>query len=330
MTSAGAVQALADAAMAALEHGEPIRGEAIARRAVAGAERRAASDDRGALDSRSAAWRALGSAQRMLGRLGDAETSFQAALAAVTDAGGQPGLEAATIHNDLGMTYKLQGRFVEAAGAYDAALAILGALPDTDPDDVASLWHNLGGLAHARGDHEAAEPLARRAIEVRTTALGPDHVATLLDRSAHAAILDGLGRAADAESEIRDLMDGLVAVLGEDHPEVAVARNNLAAIVQRRGCLAEAERLYRLVVAAREARLGTDAPALAVALSNLGTVLRAQGRPAAARALYERAIGLLEGVVDDQHPSLVTIRSNLASVDATDPTARGNGGHDAI
>jgi tetratricopeptide (TPR) repeat protein len=313
--SAGEPQALADAATAALDQGEPIRGEVLARRAVSATrQRELAADDREGSDARQAAWRALGTAQRMLGQLGDAEASFHAALAAASAADGQLSLEAAVIHNDLGMTYKLQGRFAEAAAAYDAAGAILAAMPDADPDDLASLWHNRGGLAHAQGDHESAEPLAKRAIEVRTATLGPDHVATLLDRSAYAAILDGLGRVDEAELEIRDVVDGLVAALGEDHPEVAVARNNLAATLQRRGCLREAERLYRLVVAAREARLGTNAPALAVALSNLGTVLRAQGRPEPARAVYERAIGLLEGVVDESHPTLETIRLNLARV----------------
>src|SRR5215213_7179630 len=180
--SAGASGTLADAAMAALEQGEPIRGEALARHALAAAmRRRPAADGRELLVAHTAALRALGTAERMLGRFSDAEATFQAALAVATSWGGQPDLEAASIHNDLGMTHKLQGRFAEAAAAYGAAGDILGAMPDADPDDIASLWHNLGGLAHAQGNHEPAEPLARRAIEMRTAALGPDHVATLLD-----------------------------------------------------------------------------------------------------------------------------------------------------
>ena len=102
-------------------------------------------------------------------------------------------------------------------------------------DDRAAIYHNLGGLAHARGDNEAAEPLARRAIELRSAALGPRASATLLDRSAHAAILDGMGRSLAAEASIRELLGDLAAALGTDHPEVSVARNNLAAILQRRG-----------------------------------------------------------------------------------------------
>ena len=314
--SAGASGTLADAAMAALDRGDPIRGHLLARRAVAAAQDSdsTADDDPAGQVARVAAWRALGTAQRMLGRFSDAQRSFRLALELLVALSTGASLEIASLHNDIGMTCKLRGRFADAAEAYAAAGAILCDIPDADPEDIASLWHNLGGLAHARGDYQAAEPLARRGIEVRTAALGPDHVATLLDRSAYAAILDGLGRSDEAAEEIRHVLRGLVSALGDDHPEVSVARNNLAAILQQQGDLAEAERLYREVIAAREARLGSGSPALASALSNLGTVLRARGLPDDARAMYERALRTLDGAVDDNHPSVIAIRRNLARV----------------
>jgi tetratricopeptide (TPR) repeat protein len=208
------------------------------------------------------------------------------------------------------MTFKYAGRFDDAEHAYQRALGVLEAI-DTDPEDVASLCHNLGGLAHARRDFAAAEPLARRAIEIRSAALGPTDPATLMDRSAHAAILDGLGRSEEAEAAYRNVIDGFEAALGPDHPEVAVALNNLAAIVQRRDALVEAEQLYRRAISIKEARLGVDAAPLAVPLSNLGTVLRRQGRLDEARAQFERALQLLEGSVADDHPNLRTVRRHL-------------------
>ena len=210
------------------------------------------------------------------------------------------------------MTFKYAGRFDDAERAYRQTRTILEAI-DADPEDLAALYHNLGGLAHVRRDFAAAEELSRRAIEIRSSALGPRHAATLLDRSAHAAILDGLGRHDEAEASIRDILGDLEAALGADHPEVAVALNNLAAIVQRRGDLPQAEELYRRVIAIKEARLGADSPALAVPLNNLGSVLRAAGRPDEARAAFERALRLLEGEVADDHPNLATIRRNLAT-----------------
>lgn len=262
----------------------------------------------------AAALRAIGTRQRSIGLYAEAEASFRQALEAATAAFGADAVEVAELHNDLGMTFKYAGRFDAAAVAYDEVRSILERLPEPDPNDLAALQHNLGGLAHARGDLAAAEPLARRAVALRTSAAGPFDPSTLLDRSALAAILDGLGRSAEAEAELRDLLPGLVEALGDDHPEVAVARGNLAAIVQRRGDLAEAEALYRRVIAAREADAGPSSPTLAIPLNNLGTLLRALGRLEEARTLYERALGLLLGAVDDDHPTVRAIRRNLGRV----------------
>jgi tetratricopeptide (TPR) repeat protein len=210
------------------------------------------------------------------------------------------------------MTFRYAGRFGDAELAYRRALAVIERAADVDREDLAAVFHNLGGLAHARGDFEAAEPLARRAVEIRSSVVGPGAVATLLDRSAHAATLHAVGRSAEAEASIRDLLGDLEAALGADHPEVAVALNNLAAIVQRRGELAEAESLYRRVIAIKEARLGADALPLAIPLNNLGTVLRASGRAAEAADLYARALTLLECSVEGDHPTLLAVRRNLA------------------
>ncbi len=304
--------------MSAAERGDVPETERLARRALVLAERVADGSQRDALCAR--ALRPFGTAQRARGLYLEAEQTFRSALASASVAFGPESLEVAELHNDLGMTYKYAGRFAEADEAYGRARAILEAMPDADPEDLAALFHNLGGLAHARGDFEAAEPLARRAIEIRSQALGERALATLLDRSAHAAILTGLGRIDEAETSIRDLLGDLEAALGVDHPEVAVALNNLAAILQARGELTEAEALLRRVITIRESRLGDVSPVLAVPLNNLATVLELQGRAGDAAALYERAALLLESSVGDDHPSLVAVRRNAARLAAYRPT----------
>lgn len=273
-------------------------------------------------DEQAAAHRAIGTAQRSLGLWAEAESSFERGLRIARDAFGPGSLEVAELENDLGMTFKFAGRFDDAEAAYERVHSIFEALPTVDPSDLAALYHNLGGLAHARGDHVTAEPLARHAVELRSAAVGPIDVATLLDRSAHAAVLDGLGRSAEAEAEIREILPGLAAALGDGHPEVAVARGNLAAIIQRRGDLGEAERLYRQVLASREAVAGPDSPTLAIPLNNLGTVLRAAGRPGEARLAYERALEILHSAVAEDHPTVRSIRRNLARIGAPSPLAR--------
>jgi tetratricopeptide (TPR) repeat protein len=309
-STTGQIDDPATAAIEAADHGDIAEAERLARLALdlAGGLPEGPAHDR----ALARALRPLGTVSRARGRYAEAERTFETAVAAAGAGFGERSLEVAEILNDLGMTLKYAGRFAEAEAAYSRVEAILGSRTDVDPQDMAALFHNLGGLAHARGDFEAAEPLARRAIETRSGAVDQrDPAPLLLDRSAHAAILDGLGRSDEAEAAIRDLLPDLEAALGPDHPEVAVALNNLAAIVQRRGSLDEAEAIYRRVIAIKEARLGADSPALAGALNNLGTVLRAAGRPGEAAPLFERALRLLEGAVEDDHPTLAVIRRNV-------------------
>jgi tetratricopeptide (TPR) repeat protein len=299
---------LSIAAMEAAEQGRLDEAERLGRDALDLAEELVDGPDRHR--SLARALRPLGTAQRARGRYREAEQTFTRALDDASAGFGSASIEVAELHNDLGMTFKYLGRFGDAEAAYDRARVILEALPDVDPEDLAALFHNLGGLAHARGDFETAEPLGRRAVEIRTRTLGPRAPATLLDRSAHAAIVARLGRSDEAEASIRELLGDLEVTLGPDHPEVAVALNNLAAIVQARGALEEAETLYRRVIAIKEAAFGDGSPTLAIPLNNLATVLRSKGEGAAAAGLYQRATELLEGSVRDDHPHLLSIRRN--------------------
>src|SRR5437867_3422584 len=54
--------------------------------------------------------------------------------------------------NELGMCCKFLARFAEAGPLYQRALAIAEARLGPDHADVASLYHNLGGLEHAAGN----------------------------------------------------------------------------------------------------------------------------------------------------------------------------------
>jgi tetratricopeptide (TPR) repeat protein len=69
--------------------------------------------------------------------------------------------------------------------------------------DMATLYHNLGGLEHARGRYARVEPWARQAVAIREQALGPEHPAVAADVAALAAILDAQGQEAEAEALYR-------------------------------------------------------------------------------------------------------------------------------
>jgi hypothetical protein len=59
------------------------------------------------------------------------------------------------------MLYKYTARFAEAKPLYLRALAIFEKQLGPDHPDLASLYHNLGGLEHPRGKYSKGEPSTR-------------------------------------------------------------------------------------------------------------------------------------------------------------------------
>ncbi len=251
---------------------------------------------------------ALASQDRIDGCYDHAAHRGEAAIdKAVRDAG-ESDLLAATLRNELGITYKHLARFDEAEDLYRESLASLQGTLGADHSEVAAVLHNLAGLAHARGDYRTAERLGRQGLAIRVTALGDDHLAVATDRAALAPILDGLDRQDEAEKLLRQALATFERVLGGDHYEVAVARHNLAAIDHRRGRLDRAAAGYRRSLHIRATVLGDDHPELATTLVNLGVLEREQGHLPAATTALRRAIALLEPTVPSDHPALVTAR----------------------
>ncbi len=250
----------------------------------------------------------IGGVLRARGEYARAEQVLLEALPLAEERFGAWSIETGGALNALGMTYKYWGRFDEARDVYGRALAILVRGFGEEHVDVATIHHNLGGLEHARRDFAAAEPHARRSVELRRRLLGTDHIATAEDEAAWAPILHALGRDDEAEALLRHAIPILERDLGPDHPEVAGAWNNLGSALSDLDAAAAA---YRHALSAKERVLGPEHPALAITLNNLAVNARRRGEPAEAELIYLRALGILEGRVEPDHPNLVLTRRNL-------------------
>lgn len=275
----------------------------------------------------AAALAASGSSKRLRGDYAGAEVLLQEAVHHAESAmEADPGDRRAAIElvhalDELGILYKFSGDFQASEATYGRALGLLTSTASPDHPDVATIQHNLGGLAHARGDGEAAETFARRAVELHDRSLGSDHLATVLDRSALAAVLDQRGAVAEAEALLHDCAERLERTLGSRHRELAVVLNNLGAIAHRAGRLEEAHDLYLRTAHIKEHALGPDSPSLAITLNNLATVRRHRGALVEAAADYARALDILLRSAGPDHPHVAVIRRNLARLETnlTDP-----------
>lgn len=225
----------------------------------------------------------------------------------------------------LGVVCKYTGQFEAAEDLYQQALRGLGSLDDSEADSAAaerqiqraSLLHNLGGLEHARGNFQRAEPLAREALELRERTVGSEHIETAAERAALAAILVDSGRLEEARELYLLAIEVFERTLGANHYEVAVNLAGLAVVEQASGRLEEAEALYRQSVELHLLQLGPDHPETALTLNNHGALLIEMQRLEEAERVLQRAHEVLEMSLGLDHPHCQACHANLSAIGAT-------------
>lgn len=254
----------------------------------------------------------VGTALREQGRYKEAEPVLQRAVARAESSFGEASSHLAAALNNLGMLYKYSGEHSRAEQQYLRALHI------TQEGDLmlrATLYHNLGGIAHARGRFAEGEPYARKAWELRAALLGCEHPTTVADAAALGGLLDGLGRFAESEPLYRKALAVFSQRYGLCHFEVAVNYNNLAALLCQTGRHEQGEAMYRQALAIKEKLFAEGHPELAVAYHNLAVQLATSAQPskrAEGEALLRRSVALFEERLPPTHPSVIACRANLA------------------
>jgi tetratricopeptide (TPR) repeat protein len=243
-------------------------------------------------------------ALRDLARYAESEALLRRALAIAAESAPADTTHLCGLWNELGVLYKYMGRFDEAGRAYTNALPLAhGAV-------LATVYHNLGGLEHARGRYAAGEPFARRAVAIRERLLGPDHPDVAADLAALAPILDAQGKRNEAAALMLRSLAILERTYGPNHYEVAVSLNNLAALRAAEGQTAEARRLYERSLAIKERQLGPRHPDVATTLNNLAVLHKKLGDARTAALLYARALSIFEASLGSEHPKTAACRAN--------------------
>jgi len=253
--------------------------------------------------------RALGERARDHGRYAEAEERLLGAAHLADRLLGPGHLETIATYNALGMVHKYRGQFGAGRAAYARALRAAKALRPIDPLVLATLYHNIGGLEHARGRFHRALPFARAAVRLRIARLGPLHPDVAADQAALAAILEGLGRTADAEALYREAIEILEGLPGSRRIDLAAALNNLATACASAGRLLEAKRHAERALAIKEELLGRAHPDVAVTLANLAIIFWRLGHPLDAELASAHAIAILQATLGDTHPRLERVRA---------------------
>jgi tetratricopeptide (TPR) repeat protein len=171
--------------------------------------------------------------------------------------------------NEFGVLCKYWGRFDEGERAYLRALGILEREFGKDALETATLYHNLGGLEHTRGDYAKGEPLGRKAYEIRRAALGDEAEPALADAVAWGGLLDGLERYDESVPIYRRALAYYEKRFGETHFETAATLNNLGLARAAQGDLEEARHLLGRCLATKRKLFAEDHPEVQLTRRNL-------------------------------------------------------------
>jgi len=227
------VQALTEAAVVALEC-QDVRAAAIH---AGGAVTVALSiDDRRVRDGMLAtALQGRAAVGRREGAHAQAERDLLEAQSYARSAYGPESLELASVLVERGVLCTTSRSFEEGVIFLRRAHGIVGRTGGSRHPDLALIEHHLAVLELTRGHGAAAVTHARRSVELRTAALGPDHPATALAGVVLSAALERAGQAPRALEVLEDALPRLEASLGPGHPEVVEARARLAVLAARLG-----------------------------------------------------------------------------------------------
>lgn len=213
----------------------------------------------------------------------------------------------AAAHNELGVLGKFSGRYAEADRHYRDALPILRRLYGARSAQVATLWHNLGGLAHARGAFHEGERASRKSVELGRAVLPAGSLEQHAHEVAYGALLDELGQYRESIPMYRR---ALVAYRhAGDRYEVASTLHALAAAEHSSGAHARARAHYLEALREFRASVGAAHPDVGRALHNLAMLDATTGRAGAGK-LFARAAANLRASLGPTHP---TTRATLAA-----------------
>ena len=225
--------------------------------------------------------------------------------------------------NELGMIYKYLGKFSSSHQLYRRTLRkIHECLQGSERDFfLADLYHNLGGLEHARRHFRRGEKFARKGLQLRLRVASARSVPVAADMAALAAILVGRKKFAEAERLYRQALRTYRREYGPAHGETAILMGNLGALYQATRHFRRAQDYYRRALKSKQRAFGRTHPSVAITLNNLGVLCQAQGDPLGAKRCIREALRILLSRVGCRHFQYRAIEKNYQSVLTTDQTS---------
>ena len=209
--------------------------------------------------------------------------------------------------NEAGRRFFGRGDFARAEQAFAAAIREAEQLGAADLRLATSLA-NLAQLKLRQKKHDDAERLFRRSLQIRETALGPDHASLVQTVNGLAAVCYARGDIDAAEPLFQRALSITERRLGAQHPDIVTSLNSLARIAFKRNDYGAAGPLLERLLVMKESTVGPDHPESAPILGSLVKVRCAEGALDEAERLARRVVTIREA---EQPPSEMALAAAL-------------------
>ena len=251
----------------------------------------------------------LGSMQRILGKLEEAEDSLRKALAMGTELLGAD-------HPDVAQSLQLltdvlmeQGKYSEAEQLLKKALRLPRPQKDKDRLDIARMLSRLATTLTGQEKFAEAEKIQREALEMMIKLKGEKAAETFACLGNLAHILEGQEDYEAAEDILRKALKDLGEIDGPSDRNIATVLSNLARVVSKQGELVDAENLLRRSLTIQKASMGFEHP---TSLTFLAISLRDQDKFKEADATFESALVGSEKMFGKGNPKIAIILFHYA------------------
>jgi serine/threonine protein kinase len=206
-----------------------------------------------------------------------------------------------------------RGNAVTAREILDKSATDIDTGLANDPELQAQMMNVMGTVYQSLGLSSKAEPLLRRALEIRQHILGPRNPDTLQSQQDLAVIMLAESHYPEAEKLCRETMETRRQVLGPEDHDTVDSMVQLARILGFESRYDEAEQLNRDALEVLRRRWPQDG-LTATALSLLADTLTHERKYPEAEKAAREALEMDRRVLGSDHPSVLRDMFNLAGI----------------
>ncbi|CAF1054450.1 unnamed protein product [Rotaria sp. Silwood1] len=206
----------------------------------------------------------------------------------------------------LGMLLIKLGKFDKAEQVYRALFGL-----NTDENEKALLYHQLGLIKRNQGDYEEALSSYKQALDIYQKSRSSDDLDLATTYNNIGQVYNNMGNYPEALSYYEKSLEIYQHSLPDDHSSLAISYNNIGLVHKNMGHYDEALKSHEKALEIEQRTLPLNHPSLATSYKNIGLVYNNMGEYSKALSFHEKALEIEQKTLPSNHPSLAISYNNI-------------------